>query len=226
MKLTIDQLERAAAMPAESARLWLVPINRAGEACALNTPKRWAMWLAQCGHECMSFTRMVESLNYTPKGLRATWPSRYTEQLARQHGRANGKPADQRAIANHVYNGRMGNRVGTDDGWKFRGRGSLMLTGADNYRACGDHLGLDLIQTPEMAGDDRFTAVLTSAWFWDTRKINERADTDDLDGATRLINGGLHGLQDRRHRYALALRALDAGKTMADELRRILDRNK
>lgn len=209
MKLTIEQLQAAVTMRPESARLWIAPINRAGELCRLTTPRRWAMWLAQCGHECLSFTRLVESLNYTSEVLLRTWPGRYTDHLAKQHGRSSIRPADQKAIANHVYGDRMGNRAGTDDGWSYRGRGALMLTGRDNYRTCGKHLDVDLLSFPDLLAEDRYLSAASSAWFWDTRDINRYADTDDLDGATRKINGGTHGIQDRRHRYALAKTVLE-----------------
>ena len=219
MKLTADQLQRAAGISDDAARLWLAPVNLAGAACNLTTAVRWAMWIAQCGHESASFTRLQESLNYTPEGLMATWPKRYTLELARAHGRSGTKPADQKAIANHVYGGRLGNRPGTDDGWAFIGRGVLQITGRDNYKACGDHLGVDLLRDPAMLANDRRMAAESTAWYWDVRHLNDAADIGDVEGATRVINGGTNGLEDRKRRYARALAAL--GADAGTELRRI-----
>lgn len=222
MKLAAQQLERAAGMQPESARLWLLPVNKAGEACALTTPARWAMWLAQCGHESGGFRQLRESLNYTPDGLMATWPGRYTPELARQHGRSATRSADQRAIALHVYGARLGNRPGTEDGWAYIGRGCIQVTGRENYLACGKHMGIDLAGIPELLAEDRMIAATSTAWFWDTRRLNALADRGDVEACTRAINGGTHGLEDRRRRYGIALTAL--GGDASAEVRRILGR--
>lgn len=220
MKLTQQQLSDAAGISTESARLWLAPVNAAGAAAALNSPSRWAMWIAQCGHESAGFTKLVESLNYTPEGLMATWPSRYSAELASLHGRTATKPADQKAIASHVYGGRLGNRPGTDDGSRYIGRGLIQITFRSNYRACGLHIDVDLEMQPEMLGNDRRIAAESTAWYWDARKVNQASDIGDVEGATRVINGGVNGLADRKKRYDKALRAL--GGSVAAELERIL----
>lgn len=220
MKLTTDQLQRATGIRDEAARLWVVPINHAGELAQLKGPARWAMFLAQCGHESASFTRLVESLNYSPEGLMQTWPKRYSADLASLHGRTGTKAADQRAIANHVYNGRMGNKADSDDGWTFRGRGLIHVTGRDNYRECGRHIGVDLLATPDIIGNDRRHAAESAVWYWDTRNLNDYADRGDLRGCTKAINGGFNGLPDRERRYSMARAAL--GADVASELQRIL----
>lgn len=222
MKLTADQLARASGISEEAARLWIAPINLAGAACNLTTAARWAMWIAQCGHESAGFTRLVENLNYSPEGLLATWPKRYTPELAKEHGRTATKPANTKAIALHVYGDRLGNREGTDDGFAYIGRGLIQITGRDNYRACGIHMGLDLLHDPAMLGNDRRAAAESTAWYWDMRHLNQAADVGDVEGATRLINGGTHGLADRKARYSKAMSAL--GINVADHLRRIAAR--
>ena len=222
MRLTLSQLRDAVGMSEDSARLWLAPINHAGELAQLTTAARWSMFLAQCAHESAGFTRLVESLNYTPEGLMATWPKRYGAELASQHGRVGGKAADQKAIANHVYGGRLGNRPGTDDGWSYRGRGLIQTTGRDNYASCGRHIGVDLVGNPDLIGNDRRHAAESAVWYWDARHVNDAADIGDVEGATRVINGGVHGLADRKSRYAKALSAL--GANAATELSRILGR--
>ncbi len=89
--------------------------------------------LAQCAHESGNFTKVVESFNYSPQGLMKTWNSRFDTKLANELGRTQEHPAKQRQIANLVYNGRMGNRMGTDDGYDFCGRGYIQVTGRENY---------------------------------------------------------------------------------------------
>lgn len=220
MKLTQDQLADAAGISTESARLWLAPVNAAGVAAVLNSPSRWAMWIAQCGHESGGFTRLVENLNYTPEGLMQTWPNRFSVELAQLMGRTATKAADQKAIANHVYGGRLGNRPGTDDGYRYRGRGLLQVTFRANYMACGKHIDVDIEMDPDILGTDRRIACESTAWYWDSRAINGHSDVGDVDGATKKINGGHHGLADRKKRYGRALSAL--GGSAADELARIL----
>jgi putative chitinase len=220
--LTTQQLQDAVGMSAEAARLWLQPINEAGQDCGLNNPARWAMWLAQCGHESMGFTRLSESMDYSPQRLLVVFGKYYTPELAARHGRSSERPADQKAIANQVYNGRMGNIPGSDDGWNFRAGGAVGLTGRDNYRACGDHLGVDLLEQPDLVRIDRRYAVKSSSWFWDTRRVNSFSDVGDLRGATKVINGGFNGLDDRQRRYDKALAAL--GGSAASALAEILKR--
>lgn len=216
MQLTSKQLTDAAAISAKAADLWIRPINKALAACDIGTPSQAAMWIAQCGHESGGFVRLVESLNYTPEGLAQTWPSRYAidtvpNLLANKHGRSGSKPADQRAIANHVYGDRLGNDQ-PDDGWQYRGRGLIQVTGKANYRECGKYMRLPLVAHPELL-EDREAAALSTAWYWHTRGL---LSVTDVTEATRAINGGTNGLADRGKRYARALDVL--GRT---ELRRV-----
>lgn len=207
MRLTAAQLSRAAGLPLEQSSAWLPHINAAAwRASVVNAP-RCAMFLAQLGHESGGFARLVESLDYTPDALLKTWPSRYTPELAQRHGRMRGAPANQEAIAAHVYNGRMGNRAGTDDGWRYRGRGLIQITGRDNYRACGDALRLPLLAQPELLQEPEH-AAMSAAWFWQLRSLNGPADARDVERCTRAINGGVNGLADRQARYRVACSAL------------------
>jgi putative chitinase len=149
--LTSGQLQVAANVPRDVARIWFEPLNVGAAEASVNTPRRWAMWIAQLAHESGGFTRLTESFDYDPIGLLRTWPSRYTPELAEQHGRGPGKRAVHHKIATHVYNGRMGNRNGTDDGFAFRGRGLIQLTGRENYVSAGLALGIDLAGDPDKA---------------------------------------------------------------------------
>jgi len=202
--LTLDQLERAAGIPRQRAELWLPHINQALRESRCTTPEQIAQWIAQVGHESGDFVRLVESLDYKPDALKRTWPSRYNDWLANQHGRSLAKPADQRAIANHVYGGRLGN-VGPDDGWRYRGRGLIQVTGRENYAKCGTALGLDLIAHPELL-EVRQHAAESAAWYWRTRDLDVVGG--DVELATKIVNGWANGLADRKARYAKAIGVL------------------
>lgn len=183
--------------------------------------KRIAAFIAQVGHESGQLTRLVENLNYSADGLANTWPNRYAEPDGkggylkvlvkdRQRNKPNalglslaGKPEQ---IANNVYAGRMGNTA-PGDGWKYRGRGLIQLTGKTNYRRCGEALGLDLLTQPELLEKPQH-ACMAAAWFWGSNGLNSLADKGDIETITQRINGGLTGLADRQAIYARALKVL------------------
>lgn len=183
--------------------------------------KRIAAFIAQVGHESGQLTRLVENLNYSADGLANTWPNRYAEPDGkggylkvlvkdRQRNKPNalglslaGKPEQ---IANNVYAGRMGNSA-PGDGWKYRGRGLIQLTGKTNYRRCGEALGLDLLTQPELLEKPQH-ACMAAAWFWGSNGLNSLADKGDIETITQRINGGLTGLADRQAIYARALKVL------------------
>jgi putative chitinase len=170
----------------------------------INTPGRQAAFLAQVAHESAGFQRVVENLNYSADRLLQIFPRRFTDldqasQYARQPAR----------IANHVYAGRLGNGdEASGDGWHFRGRGLIQITGRGNYQTCsqglfGDHR---LLTTPELLEQPGF-ACESAAWFWHSRQLNALADADRFDDITRKINGGQHGCRERHdwHRRALGV---------------------
>ncbi|MGY2160982.1 glycoside hydrolase family 19 protein, partial [Pseudomonas tolaasii] len=156
--------------------------------------------IAQVGHESGQLTRLVENLNYSADGLMKTWPSRFDLPRATAAAR---KPEQ---IANIAYGGRMGNAA-PGDGWKYRGRGLIQVTGKSNYTACGDALGLDLASSPERLEQPQY-AALSAAWYWATNGLNTLADGGDLKGITQRINGGQTGAADRADLYARALKVL------------------
>lgn len=172
----------------------------------INTPRRQAAFLAQCGHESLNFTKLVESLNYSVAGLLTTFPTRVTPALAAKVGRSPLQAADQLAIGDLVYGGRMGN-IKSGDGFRYRARGAIGITGKDNYAACGAALGLDLVNAPELL-QILPGAARSAAWFWRTHGCNELADVNDFEAITRKVNGGLNGLTDRQNRWEVAKRAL------------------
>jgi putative chitinase len=144
-------------------------------------------------HESGSFRYNTENLNYSAKALRSVFGKYFpSDELANAYAR---KPEK---IANRVYGNRMGN--GTEesgDGWKYRGRGLIQLTGHDNYRRCGEGIGLNLEEEPDQVADNPAISVKAVGWFWKTNNLNQYADADDIKIITKRINGGYHGLEDR-----------------------------
>ena len=182
---------------------WLDPLTSAFERFEINTPERQAAFIGQCAHESANFKTLQENLNYSAKGLNATWPSRFPSEAAAQPFHR-----QPEKIANKVYSGRMGN-TDEGDGWKYRGRGLIQLTGKDNYRLASDALGVDFIADPDLVLTKEY-AALTAAWYWDKRNLNKEADAKDFTGMTKKINGGIIGLADRVAHINSALNVLTA----------------
>lgn len=210
IQLTVNQLSTILPNNKEIAE-WLGAINKILPKYDINTPKRLAAFLSQTGHESLDYTILEENLNYSANGLNTVFPKYFINA---------GKDANLYArqpekIANIVYANRMGNNV-VGDGWKFRGRGIIQLTGKDNYTAFGKTINMtadevvDYVQTKE-------GAIESAAWFWTTRKINVPADMGNVEATTKLINGGVHGLSDRTTRYNKALSVLSSNTTIMSE---------
>lgn len=177
----------------------------------INTISRQAHFLAQVAHESGGFRAVVENLNYSLDSLRRVFPRYFkTDPDAAAYARQPEK------IANRVYADRLGNGPEeSGDGWWFRGRGLIQITGKTNYRACSVALFADdrLVKSPQLLEQPRF-ACESAAWFWNSRQLNQLADTDGRTEAivaiTQKINGGLNGIEDRREwltRTQLALTA-------------------
>jgi putative chitinase len=146
--------------------------------------------MAQFSHECGAGNEVVENLNYSARGLMNTWPGRFDAMKAADFEH------DQPRIANEVYNGRMGNRTGTDDGWNFRGRGGSQVTGRENYDKLGQRVGLDLINNSDLVNDPQHFLECAVAVFIICGCL-PFAIQDDVRGVTYRLNGGYIGLQDR-----------------------------
>ncbi len=155
---------------------------------------------------------MVESLNYSVAGLRATFPpARISDADCRRLGRKPGDPAlppaTQEEIANIVYGGAWGaaNLGNTDpgDGWRYRGRGAKQVTGRFNYAQAAADTGADLVADPELLADTDL-GMRAGCLFWDRKKCNPLADADDIEKLTKAINGGTNGLADRKTALARA----------------------
>lgn len=197
--MTIDEFRRAAGISDDLAARWLPHIEEAMRNFKIDTPLQMAHFIAQVGHESGGFTKVIESLNYSVSGLRATFPTRISVAQANMYGRTDSQPANQQAIGDLAYGGRLGNRLNTHDGYNFRGRGLIQITGRTNYKACGEGIGVDLENQPALLAEDKY-AALSAAWYWDWRNINSAAESDDVTRVTRLINGGTVGLDDRKAR--------------------------
>ena len=202
--MTKDQFQKAAGICAGLAARWFPHLAATFEEFGIKAANEQAMFIAQVGHESGGFSRIVESLNYTPTALVATFGKRISQYQAEMLGRTTAHPANQEAIANLVYAGRLGNK-GKGDGWKYRGRGLIQVTGLDNYRACSLGLKLDFVLVPQLLEQD-VNAMRSAGWFWSANRCGQYGA--DVSRVTRIINGGSNGLEDRRERFELAQRVL------------------
>ena len=161
------------------------------------TSLRRAHLMAQIAHESAGFTRLAENLNYSAERIPVIWPRLAARAVELAH--------QPEALANAAYANHLGNSdEASGDGWRYRGRGLIQITGRDNYRARGVVLRIDLVADPERAAEPD-TAVRVALSFWQSHHCNEAADRDDIKAITRAINGAvLEGLAARR---ALAERA-------------------
>lgn len=164
----------------------------------ISTKNRVVGFLAQCVHESDRFRLSVECMNYTVQLLLDVWPKRFTPELAAQYAH---KPE---ALGNFVYANRLGNGdVASGDGYRYRGRGYIQITGKENYIKFGQAVGEDFVAQPELVGTPKY-AALSAAWFWKTHGLNELAETRDVIAMTKRVNGGTVGLASRKQYYAKA----------------------
>ena len=171
----------------------------------IDTPKRVAAFMAQCGHESGGFTLMQENLNYSAKGLRGTFGKYFpNDEVAKLYER---KP---QMIANRVYGNRMGNGdEASGEGWYFRGRGIVQITGKNNYTKCSQSLFESnvLVENPDLLLESEY-AIHSACWFWSAARLNELSDIGDIKTMTKRINGGFIGLEDRINHYNHAIEIL------------------
>jgi putative chitinase len=181
---------------------WHEPIADACASWDIDTAARIAMFLAQTAHESAGFRRLIESLKYSAAGLRRTWPQRFSATDAVDMA------YDEVRIGERAYGGRMGNGPeGSGDGFAYRGRGLIQITGRANYVVMGEHLGADLTVEPELLTDPLWSAY-AAACFWDLNGCSEAADADDFRRVTRIINGGENGMEDRLNWLAIVQEAM------------------
>lgn len=180
--------------------VWAQALKPAMERYEINTSNRMAAFLAQTGYESSQFNRLVENLNYsTAKRLVWVWPKRFpTEQYALPYVN------NPQKLANFVYAGRLGNgNAASGDGFRYRGRGLIQLTGRSNYQSAAKAMGIDCLNDPDMLLQAPY-AALSAAHFWYANGLNAKADDDtpdddleDFREITRVVNGGYTGVNDR-----------------------------
>ena len=203
-KIYPDSKEGNRSMYAEPLQLAMIRYN-------INNPSRIRAFLAQVGAESGQLSAVVENLNYSAKALRSVFGKYFkTDAEAEKYAR---KPE---AIANVVYANRMGNGdTASGEGWKYRGRGLIQLTGKDNYAKATNGMyalpmGVDFVDEPNVLANPDYAAQ-SAAWYWETNGLNALADqletsdeTEVFKAITKRINGGYNGLEERRAIYERA----------------------
>jgi putative chitinase len=187
---------------------WFQVFNDNMPAYNINTPQRVAAFISQCAHESCDFTKLHENLNYKATSLITTWPKHFNASIADSYAH------NPEKIANRAYANRDGNGdEASGDGWKYRGRGPIQVTGKANYTLCSQAIYQDnrLVDNPDMVETDLDTAFDSAAWFWSSHDLNTLADTGDILGITKKINGGTLGIDDRTSRYNTALSIITGG---------------
>lgn len=152
---------------------------------------RIAHFMAQIEHES-HLKPISENLNYSKEGLLKIFSKYFNLETASVYAR---KPEK---IANKVYANRMGNgNELSGDGWKYRGRGFIQLTGKDNYKNLSKDTGIDFLNKPDLLLEEA-NALIAALWFWKKNNINKQADLDNIINVTKIINGGTNGIEDRK----------------------------
>jgi putative chitinase len=209
----IPTREMLVAVKVKDPDKWLPHIIKTCEEFEINTQQRIAAFLAQTAHESAGYTMLEENLNYSDVTMAAVWPARFAvkgpdgkyklDEKGKKVPNSFAKALHRKPqlIANTVYSNRMGNgTIESGDGWKHRGMGLKQLTGKDNHKRCGDYLGVDFVEHPELLLEPEY-AARSAGWFWKTNNLNKFADAGDIKGMTKVINGGTIGLEDRQARY-------------------------
>jgi len=161
---------------------------------SIHTPLRLAHFLSQCGHESWNFTAVVENLNYSEEALNRVFGKYFPDGLAKSYARQGQR------IGSRVYANRMGNGdEASGEGFKYRGRGFIQLTGKVNYASFDKLVEENIIEQPELVATKY--PLLSAAWYWNSRSLNAVADLGDSDAVvtriTKVVNGGMNGYDDR-----------------------------
>ena len=199
---------------------WCKVLNEMLPKYGITSPRRIASFITQCAHESGDFRLLEENLNYKEETLLRVFPRYFGpgKQNAAEYAK------NPEKIANYVYmdknrsaNGALGNTQ-DGDGWRFRGRGLKQVTGRSNYTTFGKAIGKTAEEVAEYL-ETKEGALVSALWFWQSRGLNEVADTGDVAKVTKIINGGDIGLADRRKRYDEALAVLDGEDAPGDDRR-------
>ena len=182
---------------------WYAALEQLLDDYEINTPQRVAAFVAQCAHESGNFVFIKENLNYKAASLMKTFGKYFpTADIAAQYAN---KPE---RIDNRVYANRMGNGdEASGDGWRYCGRGLIQLTGRDNYTFFAGSMDIPVEEAAEYLATFE-GAAQSACWFWETNNLNRYADSGDIKGLTRAINGGYIGLEDRISHYEHALHVM------------------
>jgi putative chitinase len=203
MNLTLEQLQQVLPKNKHVCH-WYDALVEVLPRYDITSNLRLSSFLAQCAHESAQFTVLEENLNYRANSLLRVFP-RYFSDLARAQSFAH-KPE---LIANLVYANRMGNgSPETGDGYRYRGRGLIQLTGYDNYSRFASSLNISVDEVVDYVVTFE-GAVESACWFWDSNNLNILADRGDMVALTRRINGGTNGLEDRLSYYKRILKILE-----------------
>ena len=167
----------------------------------MTNPLRLAHFLAQAAHESGNFKFLKENLNYSSDSLLKVFPKYFKDKAT-----ADKYARNPEKIANRVYASRMGNGdEASGDGFKFRGRGYIQLTGKDNYKAFSNFIGEDCVANPDLVSDKY--PLVSAAWFFDKNNLwtlcDKGAGDDVVTAVTKRVNGGTHGLTDRISKFKL-----------------------
>lgn len=201
--MTPSDLLRILPRAGAAADLFAPHLTEAMKRFNITSIARQAPFIANIGHESGHLTRLSENLSYSAERMMQIWPKRFPT-LASTAGYAR----NPQALANKVYANRMGNGdEASGDGWRYRGRGLIQLTGKSNYETCGAAVGHDLVSNPQFV-ESPALASLSAAWFWSVNGLNELADKGDQTAICKRINGGTHGLADRLALFEVAKRVL------------------
>lgn len=209
--LTLPQFADCIGCTRETAAPWHQHIIDAMERFGITTRVRAAAFLAQVGHESASLSRVEENLNYSAQRLLAVWPRRFPgglrDAVHYEH--------DPEGLANFVYGGRLGNgNFASGDGWRYRGRGPLQITGSSNYRRAGAALTKPVWEFPDLVAQDKRIGALVAGWVWEEHDCNEcAADCDEVSdrinlGRPTAKDGDANGYADRLRRFQHAMEVI------------------
>lgn len=209
--LTAANLQAGCGASASLSASWLPTIQAACDQYQINTPKRLAAFLATIGVESEYLTAVQENLNYSAQGLAACWPRLF----AGPNDLANSIAHNQEAIANHAYANLNGNGdADSGNGWTYRGRGLIEITGLNNYARCAALMGIDVVNNPDLLLKPTY-AALSAAWFWSDNKLNALADSGSFTAISKVVNCGNpnssrtpNGMPERLKLYSAACASL------------------
>ena len=220
MQLSLNDLIQGTGCSNKVAEVWLPYFNSIPKNFGIDTPLRMAAFLAQVGHESGGLTLLEENLNYSAEGLANTFPKRYARKLQNGLYAKNSvgrylpstlalqiarKPI---LIASWTYADRMGNAsVESQEGWKYRGRGLIALTGKSNYAELTLNTGIDFVSNPDLLKEPAY-ALISACFFWKNNNLNRFADKKDVLSLSKAINGGIIGLEHRKALYEKACKTL------------------